>query len=370
MQDSPLSGRLVSLDAFRGLTIAAMILVNNPGSWDYVYAPLDHAPWHGWTPTDLIFPFFLFIVGVSMTFSFARRLELGDKRQLTRSVLRRSAIILLLGLFLSAFPRFDLSNLRYVGVLQRIAVVYLAASLIVLNLSRRAQAWVSLGLLLGYWAVMKLIPVPGVGAGVLTPEGNLAAWIDHFVVPGRMYQETWDPEGLLSTLPAIATTLLGVFTGYWIRSGKERLEIDAGMFVVGWLAIVSGLAWGILFPINKNLWTSSYVLFTAGAALELLALFYWLIDIKGFQKWARPAVVFGVNAIAVYVLSGMLSRLLRFIQVPSGTEKITAKQWIFENVFASWASPFHASLAYAICHVLLWWALLAFAYRRKIFIKV
>lgn len=370
MQEAPLSGRLVSLDAFRGITIAAMILVNNPGSWDYVYTPLDHAPWHGWTLTDLIFPFFLFIVGVSMTFSFARRLEQGDQRQLTRSVLRRSLIILLLGLFLSAFPRFDLANLRYAGVLQRIAMVYLAASLIVLFLPRRAQAWLTLGLLLGYWAVMKLVPVPEVGAGVLTPEGNLAAWIDQFVLPGRMYQGTWDPEGLLSTFPAIATTLLGVSTGHWVRSGRQRLEIAAGMFAVGWLAILVGLAWGIDFPINKNLWTSSYVVFTAGAALGLLALCYWLIDIQGYQRWARPAVVFGVNAIAVYVLSGMVSRLLIFFQVPSGAETIPAKQWIYENLFATWTSPLNASLAYAVCHVLIWWALMAFLYRREIFIKV
>lgn len=370
MQETPLSGRLVSLDAFRGFTIAAMILVNNPGSWDYVYPPLDHAPWHGWTPTDLIFPFFLFIVGVSMTFSFARRLQQGDKRRLVRSVLRRSVIILLLGLFLSAFPRFDLANLRYVGVLQRIAVVYLAASLIVLNLSRRAQAWVTVGLLLGYWAAMKLVPVPGVGAGVLTPEGNLAAWIDRFIVPGRMYQGTWDPEGFLSTLPATATTLLGVFTGYWIRSGRERLEIAAGMFAVGWLAIFAGLVWDLFFPINKHLWTSSYVLFTAGAAMELLALCYWLIDIQGHRRWARPGVVFGVNAIAVYVLSGMLSRLLLFLQVPAGEETISAQQWIFENLFASWSSSYPASVAYAVCHILLWWGVMALLYHRRIFIKI
>jgi predicted acyltransferase len=305
-----------------------------------------------------------------MTFSFARRLEQGDKRQLLRSVLRRSLIILLLGLFLSALPYFDLANLRYVGVLQRIAVVYLAASLIVLNLSRRAQAWVTLGLLLGYWAVMKLVPVPGVGAGVLTPEGNLAAWIDQFVVPGRMYQGTWDPEGFLSTFPAIATTLLGVFTGHWIRSGRERLEIVAGMFAIGWLAILAGLAWGIFFPINKHLWTSSYVIFTAGAALELLALFYWLIDIQGYQRWARPAVVFGVNAIAVFVLSGTVSRFLNFVQVPSGAETIPAKQWIYDNLFATWASPINASFGYAVCHVLMWWALMTLLYRREIFIKI
>jgi predicted acyltransferase len=362
--------RLLSLDAFRGLTIAAMILVNNPGSWEHVYPPLAHAAWHGWTPTDLIFPFFLFIVGVSMTFSFARRLAESDRPHLYRQILRRSLIIFGLGLLLAAFPDFDLANLRFVGVLPRIAVVYLATSLIVLNLSRRAQLWVFTGLLLGYWALMKLVSVPGFGAGVLTPEGNLAGWIDHLVLPGRLYQGTWDPEGLLSTLPAIATALSGVFTGDWIRSGRDRFEIAGGMFAAGWLTILAGLLWSLWFPINKNLWTSSYVLFTSGAALEALALCYWLIDIRGYRRWAQPAVVFGVNAIAVFVLSGLVSRLLIRIQVPADPESITLKQWLYETCFASWASPVGASLAFAIAYLILWWILMALLYRRRIFIRI
>jgi len=347
-----------------------MILVNNPGSWEHVYPPLAHAEWHGWTPTDLIFPFFLFIIGVSMTFSFSRRLEEGDKPHLYRKIFRRSAIIFALGLLLSAFPDFDLGNLRFVGVLPRIAVVYLATSLIVLNLSRRAQAWTFAGLLLGYWGLMKLVPVPGFGAGVLTPEGNLAGWIDSLVLPGRLYQGTWDPEGLLSTLPAIATALSGVFTGYWLRSGRDRVEIVRGMSVVGGLAILAGLVWGLWFPINKNLWTSSYVLFSSGAALVCLAVCYWLIDIRGFRTWAQPAVVFGVNAIAVFMLSGLVARLLIRIQVPGLPESVSLKQWIYETLFASWASPMNASLAFALSYLLLWWALMALLYRRKIFIKI
>ena len=370
MPDAPLSQRLVSLDAFRGLTIAAMILVNNPGSWGAVYPPLAHAQWHGWTPTDLIFPFFLFIVGVSMTFSFAKRLEASDRSHLYRQVFRRAGIIYGLGLLLSAFPDFDIGNLRYVGVLPRIAVVYLLTSLIVLNLPRRAQVWVFTGILLVYWALMKLVPVPGFGAGVLTPEGNLAGWIDSVLLPGRLYQGTWDPEGLLSTLPAIATALSGVFTGYWLQSGRGRAEIARGMLVAGGLAVVAGLLWSPWFPINKNLWTSSYVLFSSGAALVCLATCYWLIDFKGYRRWAQPAVVLGVNAIAVFVLSGLVTRLLIRIHVPADPDPITLKQWIYETLFASWSSPMNASLAYAVAYLLFWWVLMALLYRREIFIKI
>jgi len=362
--------RLVSLDAFRGLTIAAMILVNNPGSWGNIYAPLAHANWHGWTPTDLIFPFFLFIVGVSMTFSFLRRLEESDRSHLYRQIFRRSAIIYSLGLLLGAFPDFDFGNLRYVGVLPRIALVYLVTSLIVLNLSRRAQAWVFAGLLVGYWALMKLVPVPGFGAGVLTPEGNLAGWIDSLLLPGRMYQGTWDPEGLLSTLPAVATALSGVFTGYWLRSGRDRLQIARGMAVAGGLAMIAGLVWSRWFPINKNLWTSSYVLFSSGAAIECLSLCYWLIEVRGYRRWAQPAMTFGVNAIAVFVLSGLVTRLLIRIHVAADPDPITLKQWLYETCFASWASPINASLAFALTYMLFWWALMALLYRRKIFIKI
>ena len=365
-----LSPRLVSLDAFRGLSIAAMILVNNPGSWEAVYPPLAHAEWHGWTPTDLIFPFFLFIVGVSMAFSFAKRLAVGSRSELYRQVFRRSAILYVLGLLLSAFPDFDLGNLRYVGVLPRIAVVYLVTSLIVLNLSRRVQGWVFVGILLGYWGLMKWVPVPGYGAGVLTPEGNLAGWVDSVLLPGRLYKGTWDPEGLLSTLPAIATTLSGVFSGYWLRSDRNRADITRGMLVAGGLTMIAGRVWSLWFPLNKNLWTSSYVLFSTGAALICLAVCYWLIDVKGYQRWARPAVVFGVNAIAVFVLSGLISRLLIRIRLPRDPDPITLKQWIYETLFASWIPPANASLAYAMTYLAIWWVLMVLLYRREVFLKI
>lgn len=357
--------RLESLDAFRGFTIAGMILVNSPGSWNHIYAPLRHAEWHGWTPTDLVFPFFLFIVGVALTFSLSRQFEPTDKRPIYVKILRRAAILFALGLLLAAVPHFDLAGLRIVGVLQRIAVVYLAASVIVLETSRRTQAGITAALLLAYWAVMRLAPVPGVGAGVLTPEGNFAAWIDRFVVPGAMHRGTWDPEGFLSTFPALATALLGVFTGYWIRSGRERARIAAGMFATGWVAILAGLTWGLIFPINKNLWTSSYVLFTAGAALEGLALCYWLIDVQGYRRWARPAVVFGLNSIAAYVLSSLLASVLRMF--PMGA---SAQDWLFEHLFASWTTPVTASMLYALSYVACWWLVMALLYRQRIFIKI
>jgi len=364
-----LSGRLVSLDAFRGLTVAAMILVNNPGSWTYVYPPLDHAPWHGWTLTDLIFPFFLFIVGAVIPFSFGKR-KTTSKGKLYRRVLRRSAVIYMLGLLLSLFPNFDLSSARFVGVLPRIAIVYLITSILVINLSRRALILVTAVLLFGYWALMAWVPVPGHGSGVLTPEGNFAAWIDSLIVPGRMYQGTWDPEGLVSTLPAVATALLGVLTGFWLRSNRERAEIAKGMFAMGCLGILAGLLWNFWFPINKNLWTSSYVLFTAGAALVLLAPLYWVIDVEGHRKWARPLVAFGVNAISVFVLSGMVARLLIKTQVAVGDETILLKRWIYDGFFAPWASPINASLAFAVVFLLMMWALVELLYQRRIFIKV
>ncbi len=365
------SGRLVSLDAFRGITIAGMILVNNPGSWSYVYPPLRHAEWHGWTPTDLIFPFFLFIVGVAMAFSVVARLERGeDSRQVFRKVLRRSLIIVGLGLLLAAYPRFDLASLRFPGVLQRIGVVYFFASLVVMKTGPRGQALTAALLLLAYWAVMALVPVPGTGIGDLSADGNLAAYLDRTLMGGHLWRETWDPEGLLSTLPAVSTALLGVLTGHMLRSDAAPLEKVARMFALGWAGILLGIVWGWVFPINKNLWTSSYVIFTAGAALQFLALCYYLIEVKGWTRWAHPAVAFGMNAIAVFVLSGLFVKTLIWIKVPAGDATITLYGWIYRNLFASWAGPLNGSLAFALANILLWYALMELLYRRRIFIKI
>jgi predicted acyltransferase len=364
--------RLVSLDAFRGITIAGMILVNNPGSWSYVYPPLAHAEWHGWTPTDLIFPFFLFIVGVAMTFSFAKRAEsVADRRKLYLHVVRRSLIIFGLGLFLNGFPYYNLDSLRIPGVLQRIGVVYFFASMIMLNTNLKGQAWAAALLLVGYWGIMKLIPIPGHGAGSLTVDANLAAFVDNSLLHGHMWKETWDPEGLLSTIPAIATTLSGVLVGRLLRSKKEKTQIAGWLFVIGWGAILVGLIWNIWFPINKNLWTSSYVIFTAGAAMQFLGVCYWLIDVHSRRTWAKPAVVYGMNAIAVFVLSGLVGRLSVLIHV-NGTDgtAVTLKTWVYQNLFASWAGPQNGSLAFAVTYVAVWLGLMAILYRRRIFIKI
>jgi predicted acyltransferase len=366
------SGRLVSLDVFRGITIAAMLLVNNPGSWSNVYPPLLHAEWHGWTPTDLIFPFFLFIVGVSMTFSFGSAMERGVSREaVMRKAAVRSAKLVALGLVLHAFPwwRLDLETLRIPGVLQRIGVAFLIASVIVLWTGRRGRAIATALLLFGYWAAMKLVPVPGIGAGVLEPGRDLGAYIDRAVFgTAHLWSQarTWDPEGLLSTLPAVATVLLGVFTGDWLRSTRAPAEKVRGMLAAGAVAIAIGLLWGLVFPINKPLWTSSYVVFTAGAALLVLALCYASLDVAGHRRWGFPFLLFGVNAIAAFFLSSLVARIIGmpFFGGPS------LKAMVYGPLYTSWLSPHNASLAFALSYVLLWTVVMWGMYRARVFWKV
>lgn len=361
------TGRLLALDTFRGLTIAGMILVNNPGTWDAVYSPLRHADWHGWTPTDLIFPFFLFIVGVSIALALGRRAASnGPQGKLYLKIVRRSVIIFALGLVIYGFPYYQLSTLRIPGVLQRIAVCYLVASIVFLKTGWKGQAIIAAGLLVSYWLLMTLVPVPGYGAGDLSMEGNLAAYLDRQLLAGHTWKPLYDPEGLLSTVPAIATTLFGVMAGSWITSKREGLEKTVGLFVAGAAGIIIGWAWGAWFPINKALWTSSYTVLTAGMALQFLALCYWLIDIKGYTRWTKPFVIFGVNAIAVYVLSSIMATALETWHIGGAT----IKEFLYNNLFASWASPINASLLWAISYVLFWLGVMTLLYRRKIFIKV
>lgn len=373
----PRQGRLVSLDVFRGVTIAGMLLVNNPGTWSAIHPPLAHAAWHGWTPTDLIFPFFLFIVGVAMTFSFGKLRDAGLGRgTLVAKVARRAAILFALGLALHAFPNYlDLSALRIPGVLQRIAIAYLAGSVIVLFTGVRAQIATAAALLLGYWALETLVPVPGVGAGVLEPGRDLGAWIDRLVF-GQQHlwvnSTTWDPEGLLSTIPAVATVLAGVFAGDWLRSDRSPADRLVGLFLAGNAGLLLGIIWGAWFPINKNLWTSSYVLFTAGMACHFLAVCYWLVDVRGYRRWSKPFVIFGMNAIAAFFLSSLVARIITLIQVPAGGgETMPLKTFVFDRAFApNFAAPENASLAFAIGYVLLWLGLMSVLYWRRIFIKV
>ena len=363
------TGRLVSLDVFRGITIAGMVLVNNPGTWSSIYWPLEHAEWHGWTPTDLVFPFFLFIVGVSITLAFGRRVEDGTgkdrrfARDLYLKVIKRAAIIFGLGLFLNGFPYFQLGTIRIAGVLQRIAICYLIASLIFLTTKVRTQLLIALALLVAYCLVMTKLAAPGYAPGDLTKEGSIASFVDRVILGPHIWKQgkVYDPEGLLSTIPAVATTLFGILAGHWLRSERPQIEKVVGMFVAGAVCVVVGWAWNPFFPINKSLWTSSYVLFTAGLALQLLALCYWVIDIKGYRRWAWPFEVFGVNALALFVGTGLMVKLMSLFKVQG---------WIFRNLFLTWATPINASLAYAIAFILLWLFLMWLLYRKNILIKV
>jgi predicted acyltransferase len=366
--------RLISLDVFRGITIAGMVLVNNPGSWASIYWPLGHAEWHGWTPTDLIFPFFLFIVGVAIPLAFGRRIKSGgSKRDLYLKIIRRTLIIFALGMFLAGFPYFEFSSIRIPGVLQRIAVCYLFASVIFINTKVRTQIIITAALLIIYWLLMTRLHAPGFATGDLSKEGSLASFVDRVIFGPHIWKQgkVYDPEGLLSTIPAITTTLFGVLTGQWLRTDKSPYEKVAGLFVAGAVCIVIGWAWNPFFPINKALWTSSFVFFTGGMALEFLALCYWLIDIKKIQWWTKPFIIFGVNAIVLFVGSGVMADLLGLIKVPIGDgTKISLHGWIFQNIFLSWLPPYRASLAFAICFILVWLGLMWILYRRKIFIKV
>ncbi|HDN59824.1 MAG TPA: DUF5009 domain-containing protein [Candidatus Marinimicrobia bacterium] len=371
------SKRLVSLDAFRGITIAAMILVNNPGTWNAVYKPLQHAHWNGWTPTDLIFPFFLFIVGVAIVFAFSKRLTLGQtKKDLYLKIVRRTLILFGLGLFLNGFPFFNLSTIRIPGVLQRIAITYFFASIIYLNFNIKSIYYITFGILAVYWIIMKTIPVPGYGAGVLEPVGNLCWYIDSHIFRGHTWAGApapgFDPEGLLSTLPAISSVLFGILTGNYIKRKINEYEKVSSLFVWGFFAVIGGYIVSIWFPINKNLWTSSYVLLTTGMALIFLATCYWLIDIKGYKKWSVPFLIYGSNAITVYTLSGIIARMLIFlfkVKLSDG-EVITLKAYLFRTLFASWLPPHQASLAYAIVYDLILLGFMTILYKKKIFIKV
>ena len=312
-----------------------MVLVNNPGTWAAIYWPLAHAEWHGWTPTDLVFPFFLFIVGAAIPLAFGRRVEAGGtKRDLYIKVIRRTLIIFALGLFLNGFPYFNLAEIRIPGVLQRIAVCYLFASLIFLSARLRVQVIIAVGLLILYWFLMTNLNAPGFAVGDLSKEGSLASWIDRVVLGPHIWKQgkVYDPEGILSTIPALATTLFGVLTGQWLRSERTTLEKLAGLFVAGAICVAIGWSWNATFPINKPLWTSSYVFFTGGLALQLLALCYWLVDIKGHRRWAWPFVVFGVNAIALFVGTGLMAKSMGLIRIPQAEgPAISSQAWIFRN---------------------------------------
>jgi len=371
--------RLVSVDAFRGMTILLMILVNNPGSWQTVYWPLLHAEWHGWTPTDLVFPFFLFIVGVAIVLAMKRRVDEGaPKGAMVAKILRRSAILFGLGLFLSGFP-FGLfgprtfaellETWRIPGVLQRIALGYLAASLLYLYCRERTLKAVTLASLFGYWALMTLVPVPGQGAPDLDSKGgHLAGWLDRTVFGGHVWvsAKVYDPEGILSTVPAVATTLFGVFAGLVLVAKLDPAERVAKLLVRGSLLVVAGYVWGWFFPINKALWTSSYAVMTAGQAFCALALCHHFFDVRGRFALAKPFQIYGVNAITVFVGSGLLAKTLYYVKVGDSS----LHEALYEGFLASWLPPYVASLSFAVLWVIGWFAVLVWMYRRGLVLKV
>jgi predicted acyltransferase len=366
-----LQNRLISIDAFRGLTIAAMIQVNNPGSWSFVYPPLRHAEWHGWTPTDLIFPFFLFIVGVSLALSFSRRKEEGRPADsLYAKIFRRSATIFAIGLFLHLFPRFRFATMRIPGVLQRIAVCFLVGALIYLNAKVKSRVVLSVGILVFYWALMTYIPVPGYGPGVLDLKGNLCGYIDLKLLAGHIYKPDFDPEGILSTLPAIVTVLLGTLAGDWLRRPKTNVRKLTMMFAAGAVLAAAGLILHPFFPINKQLWTSTFVIFSAGMALLVFGVCFLLIEMWNLKKWATAFLIFGTNAITVFAGSTFMVKVLMMIKIADGDKIVNPMGYIYAHFLSPLAGPYLGSLIYPILLILLWLFIISPLYKRKIFIRV
>ncbi len=366
------TARVLSLDIARGITIAFMIMVNNNGA--AAWHPFSHSAWNGWTPTDLVFPTFLFIVGASIVLSFAKRLERGDSRtSIAISIFRRAVILFALGLVVNGYPHFPLHTLRIYGVLQRIALCYLVTGLFYLWRRDAASKVVAIiVLLVGYWILMRYVPVPGFGVPthqipLLDHDRNWVAWLDRKLLPGRLYEGVRDPEGLLSTFPAIATTLLGMLAGLWMRTERSRQQIAAGFLAAAVVLIALGELWNVTFPINKKLWTSSYVLFAAGCSLLLLGFLYWCIDVKQWRRpFTQPWIVFGTNAIFAYMLSELLSSTLGNLHV-HGPELLGT--WIY-TPFRYIQPPGAGSLLYSIAFAAVCWLVTWPLWHRRIFLKI
>ena len=401
---APPRERLLSLDVFRGMTVAGMLLVNDPGSWEHIYAPLEHAPWNGWTPTDLIFPFFLFIAGITTHLSLSARRARGDDEHAIRAqIIRRGLLIFLFGFLVNGFPYFAWGNVhgiadptflqriterlltwRITGVLQRIGIAYLCAGLITQRTTLRQQVTTITTLLFGYWFVMTVLPVPGegtIGALLLdTPSRTMAAWTDRTLLDWSRWGlgnhlwvggVTWDPEGVLSTVPAICTAMLGNLAGRWIGTRRPLTERLAGLFAAGALGMMLGLMWHWVFPINKSLWTSSYTLFAAGLACVSLATVMWIVDFQKWRGWTKFFVVYGLNPMMAFVGSGVLARCIYSIfKVVKDGKRMSLQAGIYETLFTPWLSPINASLAFAVTFVLFWYAILFYMYKRDIIFKV
>ncbi len=400
----PARERLLSLDVFRGITVAGMLLVNDPGTWSAIYPPLEHAAWNGWTPTDLVFPFFLFIVGITPYLSLNARRARGDSEHGIRAkTIRRGALIFLFGFLINGFPYFTwgavpgiadptllqrmgdrLLHWRIMGVLQRIGIAYMVAALLTLRTTVRQQIIILASLLFGYWIVMTVLPVPGegtIGALLLDQPGRtMAAWVDRLVLDWSRVglgnhlwatSVTWDPEGVLSTIPAIGTAMLGNLAGRWIGEKRPLSERLAGLSSVGALGMMTGLMWHWSFPINKSLWTSSYVLFAGGMAAVALSTVMWIVDFNKVRRFTKFFVVYGTNPIVAFVGSAVMARCIYSIfKVNYGGQRIPLQEGIYRALFASWLDPVNASLAFALAFVLFWYGVLSLLHRRGIILKV
>jgi predicted acyltransferase len=419
--------RLISLDVFRGFTILLMVIVNNPGSWGHIYAPLEHAEWHGSTPTDLVFPFFIFIMGTAIPFAMsAKQFDLI----VFNKIIVRSFRIFCLGLFLNYFSRIELFGLkgvsllifrliitfglayallgnfnlkvktylvsgiftiliflaysqieayqdvRILGVLQRIGVVYFFTSLLYLKTNQKMQLLIASFILVSYWLLMAFVPVPGFGEANFEKGTNLAAWLDNLVLNGHLwaYSKTWDPEGILSTLPAIATGIFGMYIGQILNLQIPKIEIAKKTVIIGIALVITGLIWNIVFPINKSLWSSSYVLYTAGIATLCLTLLYYIIDVSSYKKWTKFFLIWGVNPMIVFFFSGVIPRVLSSIKVQN--PEVTAEQINLQNFIYTYEivplfnNPLNASLAFALLYALLWSVILWVFYKNKLIFKV
>ena len=362
------SKRLISLDALRGFTIAAMVIVNDPGTWSHVYWPLKHAEWNGCTITDLIFPFFLFIVGVSIALAYSKRLEANvPKKSIYRKIIIRSVNIYLLGLFLWLFPQFDFTSIRWVGVLHRIAFVFLACALLFMNTNWKQQIRIGAIILLLYWIVVAYIPIPGIGKPDLSvPEMNWANYLDTLILPGVMWQETWDPEGILSTFPAIVSGIIGMLIGKLYLTVKDENIRLVYLFFVGFGMFLLGGLWNWFFPINKNIWTSSYVLYTAGIGTLGLAACMLVVDMWGYTKWTFLGRVYGANAITAYVLAGVLTIVFYGMRING----VSLNEYFMSGFTGMGFAPKFVSMLYAVIYMLIIFIPTYILYKKKIFIKV
>ena len=364
------SGRLISLDAFRGITIAAMLLVNFPGNGDHVYAPLKHTHWNGITPTDLIAPFFLFIVGVAIAFAYTKRLDAGiSPSKMYPKLIGRSVKIFAVGMLLNILgllPDFDFADIRYTGTLHRIAIVFLVCGFIFLKTNWKTQAIIAAVILIGYWLAMNFIPTPGYGKVMLERDINLAQWIDYNFMPGKLYQKVWDPEGILSTFPSIVTGITGMLAGTLLLKMKSQEYKVIWLFLLGFISTIIGVVWNWIFPLNENIWTSSFVLFTSGLASMTLASSIFVVDILNYRKWAQFGVIYGSNAISIYVLADIFA--LFFYGIKLGGSSLNDH---FFNFFTSiGGAPKFVSMTYALIYVGVLFIPAWILYKKKIFIKL